>query len=191
MLTGSRVGWGSRVGRPSTCPHPLRGIETAVGDTGELSRNARLAPPRAQRGCLLHAFNPSTLSGMGLGTVLAFCIAAFVGFEQSPMYAEETSRPKVVVARVSFLAVGLVAVFFAISSWALSVAAGPSQIVGEGSPGSRGRAKPWARICAITWRLRLGQLGRVHRPRPADVRDRGVPPGGTLPAPSTGLPTRR
>lgn len=35
------------------------------------------------------------------------------------------------VARVTFLAVTFVAVFFAISSWALSVATGPSQIVGQ------------------------------------------------------------
>ncbi|WP_405775291.1 APC family permease [Streptomyces sp. NBC_01538] len=91
---------------------------------------ASIANP-SEEGVSLHAFNPATLSGAGLGTALAFCIAAFVGFEQSPVYAEETSRPKVVVARVTFLAVGFVAVFFAISSWALSVAAGPSQIVGE------------------------------------------------------------
>ncbi|MFD8079916.1 APC family permease [Streptomyces sp. NPDC059718] len=83
----------------------------------------------AKEGLSLHAFDPSTLSGAGLGTALCFCIASFVGFEQSPVYAEETSRPQVVVARVTFLAVTFVAVFFAISSWALSVAAGPSQIV--------------------------------------------------------------
>ncbi|MFI1971068.1 amino acid permease [Streptomyces cinnamoneus] len=80
-------------------------------------------------GVSLHAFDPTTLSGGGLGTALCFTIAAFVGFEQAAVYAEETSRPQVVVARVTFLAVGFAAVFFALSSWALSVAAGPSAIV--------------------------------------------------------------
>ncbi|MEV0122780.1 APC family permease [Streptomyces sp. NPDC050703] len=89
---------------------------------------AAVADP-AKEGLSLHAFNPDTLTGAGVATSLCFCIAAFTGFEQAPVYAEETSRPQVVVARVMFLAVGFVAVFFALSSWALTVAAGPSGIV--------------------------------------------------------------
>ncbi|WP_447036449.1 APC family permease [Streptomyces sp. DSM 118878] len=89
---------------------------------------AAIADP-AKEGLSLHAFNPDTLTGAGVATSLCFCIAAFTGFEQAPVYAEETSRPQVVVARVMFFAVGFVAVFFAISSWALTVAAGPSGIV--------------------------------------------------------------
>ncbi|NDZ79727.1 APC family permease [Streptomyces sp. SID10853] len=88
---------------------------------------ASVASP-AKEGLSLHAFNPDTLTGAGFGTALCFCIAAFVGFEQAPVYAEETSRPQVVVRRVMFLAVGFVALFFAVSSWALTVAAGPSAI---------------------------------------------------------------
>ncbi|MGW9248300.1 APC family permease [Streptomyces badius] len=79
-------------------------------------------------GLSLHAFNPETLAGAGLGTALCFCVAAFVGFEQAPVYAEETSRPQIVVSRVMFLAVGYAALFLAISSWALTVAAGPGFI---------------------------------------------------------------
>ncbi|MFG2131155.1 APC family permease [Streptomyces sp. NPDC048751] len=90
---------------------------------------AAVADP-AKEGLSLHAFNPDTLTGAGVGTALCFCIAAFTGFEQAPVYAEETSRPHVLVPRVMFLAVAGVAVFFAVSSWALTVAAGPSQIVG-------------------------------------------------------------
>ncbi|NJP70761.1 APC family permease [Streptomyces sp. C1-2] len=83
----------------------------------------------AKEGLSLHAFNPDTLSGAGVGTALCFCIAAFLGFEQAPVYAEETSRPHILVPRVMFLAVGFVAVFFALSCWALTVAAGPSAVV--------------------------------------------------------------
>ncbi|MEU4125304.1 APC family permease [Streptomyces virginiae] len=98
---------------------------------------AALAEPGPE-GLSLHAFNPETLSGAGLGTALCFCIAAFVGFEQSPVYAEETSRPHIVVSRVMFLAVGFVALFFAFSAWALTVATGPGEVVrtaGEAGPG--------------------------------------------------------
>ncbi|MEU6315513.1 APC family permease [Streptomyces sp. NPDC047014] len=89
---------------------------------------AALAEPGPQ-GLSLHAFNPEALSGPGLGTALCFCIAAFVGFEQAPVYAEETSRPDIVVSRVMFLGVGFVALFFAFSAWALTVATGPGQVV--------------------------------------------------------------
>ncbi|RSS80094.1 APC family permease [Streptomyces sp. WAC05292] len=98
---------------------------------------AALAEPGPE-GVSLHAFDPATLGGAGLGTALCFCIAAFVGFEQSPVYAEETSRPHIVVSRVMFLAVGFVALFFAVSSWALTVATGPSEVVkasAEAGPG--------------------------------------------------------
>ncbi|MFJ3966025.1 APC family permease [Streptomyces sp. NPDC090036] len=97
---------------------------------------AAIAEPAAE-GLSLHAFNPETLGGAGFGTALCFCIAAFVGFEQSPVYAEETSKPHIVVSRVMFLAVGFVALFFAVSAWALTVATGPSEVVktaGEAGP---------------------------------------------------------
>ncbi|MEV0039602.1 APC family permease [Streptomyces sp. NPDC050804] len=89
---------------------------------------AAVADP-GKEGLSLAAFNPDALTGAGIGTALCFCIAAFVGFEQAPVYAEETSRPHVVVSRVMFLAVGLSALFLALSAWALSVAAGPGEIV--------------------------------------------------------------
>ncbi|MBW5483584.1 APC family permease [Streptomyces bambusae] len=89
---------------------------------------AALAEP-GPAGVSLHAFDPATLSGPALGTALCFCIAAFVGFEQSPVYAEETSKPHIVVSRVMFLAVGFVALFFAFSSWAITVATGPAEVV--------------------------------------------------------------
>ncbi|MFE0475498.1 APC family permease [Streptomyces sp. NPDC058947] len=98
---------------------------------------AALADPGPQ-GLSLHAFDPGTLTGAGVGTALCFCIAAFLGFEQAPVYAEETSRPHVLVPRVMFLAVGGVAVFFALSSWALTVATGPAEIVGSARKQSAG-----------------------------------------------------
>ncbi|MEU8569733.1 APC family permease [Streptomyces pathocidini] len=98
---------------------------------------AAVADP-AKEGLSLHAFNPDTLAGAGLGTALCFCIAAFTGFEQAPVYAEETSRPQLVVSRVMFLAIGFVAFFYTLSSWALTVAAGPSGIVPEAQKQSAG-----------------------------------------------------
>ncbi|KAF4409220.1 MULTISPECIES: APC family permease [Streptomyces] len=89
-------------------------------------------------GLSLAAFNPETLAGAGLGTALCFAFASFVGFEQAPVYAEETKRPQVVVRRAMFLAVGFAAMFLALSSWALNVASGPSRIVSDAQEQSAG-----------------------------------------------------
>ncbi|MEU9102013.1 APC family permease [Streptomyces sp. NPDC048361] len=89
---------------------------------------AALAHPAADR-LSLHAFNPHALRRGSLGIALCLCAAAFTGFEQAPVYAEETRRPRVVVRRVMFLAVSFVTLLFAFSSWALTIAAGPRDIV--------------------------------------------------------------
>ncbi|MFI6643318.1 APC family permease [Streptomyces sp. NPDC050504] len=98
---------------------------------------AAIADPGPE-GRSLHAFDPDTLTGAGLATALCFCIAAFVGFEQSPVYAEETSSPHKIVPRVLFLTVGCSALFLALGSWALSIAAGPgsiAEVAGKEGPG--------------------------------------------------------
>ncbi|KUO14905.1 APC family permease [Streptomyces dysideae] len=89
-------------------------------------------------GLSLHAFNPDTLSGAGIGTALCFCVAAFLGFEQAPVYAEETSRPHVLVPRVMFLAIGGIAVFYTLTCWAITVATGPSAVIGTSQEQSAG-----------------------------------------------------
>ncbi len=55
---------------------------------------AAVADP-AKEGLSLHAFNPDTLTGAGVGTALCFCVAAFLGFEQAP------STPRRPAARTS------------------------------------------------------------------------------------------
>jgi amino acid transporter len=104
----------------------LLGIEVAMVLVCDV---AGLADP-AKSGLSLHAFNPSTLTGAGVGTALCFCTSAFVGFEQAPVYAEETTRPNVLVARVMYLAIAFVGLFFVLGAWALTVSAGPSHIIG-------------------------------------------------------------
>jgi amino acid transporter len=66
----------------------------------------------------------------GLGGVLALGIAAFVGYESGPAYAEEARNARSVAA-ATFGALGFVGVFYALSSWALAVAVGPAQVQAE------------------------------------------------------------
>ncbi len=71
---------------------------------------------------------PSSLFVPGVGAVLAFGIAAFMGFESAAIYGEESKDPRRTIPRATFLAVGVIGVFYAISSWALALAVGPDKI---------------------------------------------------------------
>jgi amino acid transporter len=89
---------------------------------------AIVADPGPQ-GLTTIGFHPSVAFGSAVGACLTFCVASFVGFESAAIYAEECRDPKRTVARATFIAVGLIAVFYALSSWLLGVAAGPDTIV--------------------------------------------------------------
>lgn len=89
---------------------------------------AVLADPGPQ-GLALTGFDPGIAFGTAAGATLTFCVASFVGFESAAIYSEECRDPRKTVARATFIAVGLIAVFYAISSWLLGVAAGFNTIV--------------------------------------------------------------
>jgi amino acid transporter len=89
---------------------------------------AILADPGPQ-GLTTVAFDPTVAFGTAVGATLTFCVASFVGFESAAIYSEECRDPKRTVARATFIAVGLIAVFYALSSWLLGVAAGPDTMV--------------------------------------------------------------
>lgn len=71
---------------------------------------------------------PSALFVPGVGAALAFGIAAFMGFESAAIYGEESKDPKRTIPRATFLAIIVIGVFYAFSSWALSLAIGPDKI---------------------------------------------------------------
>lgn len=72
--------------------------------------------------------SPSALFVPGIGAVLAFGIAAFMGFESGAIYGEEARDPRRTIQRATFIAVGIIGLFYAVSTWALSLAIGPDKI---------------------------------------------------------------
>ncbi|MCD5347867.1 APC family permease [Agromyces sp. H3Y2-19a] len=76
--------------------------------------------------------SPASLLLPGIGAVLVFGIAAFMGFESAAIYGEEAKDPKRTVARATFAAVIIIGVFYAISSWALALAVGTDKISSGG-----------------------------------------------------------
>jgi amino acid transporter len=89
---------------------------------------AILADPGPQ-GLSGAGFDPGNATGSALGAALVFGVASFVGFESAAIYSEEVKDPKRTVARATFIAVGAVAIFYALSSWLLANAVGPDTIV--------------------------------------------------------------
>jgi amino acid transporter len=89
---------------------------------------AILGDPGPQ-GLTMIGFSPTIAFSAAVGATLTFCVASFVGFESAAIYSEECRDPRRTVARATYLAVGLIAVFYALSSWLLGVAAGPNTIV--------------------------------------------------------------
>jgi amino acid transporter len=88
---------------------------------------------------LSHPVGPVSLDGLspsglgangaaGLGGVLAFGIAAFIGFESPASYVEETRNPRSVVA-ACFAALGFLGVCYAMVAWAVQVGYGPDRVI--------------------------------------------------------------
>jgi amino acid transporter len=120
---------------------------------------AILADPGPQ-GLTTVSFSPSVAFGTAVGSTLTFCVASFVGFESAAIYSEECRDPKKTVARATFLAVGLIAVFYALSSWLLGVAAGPDTMINPDALVKAGFAGPAGpdptTVLFITGQDRLG-----------------------------------
>jgi amino acid transporter len=83
----------------------------------------------APEGGTMEALSPASLFVPGIGAVFAFGIAAFMGFESAAIYGEESKDPRRTVARATYTAVAIIAVFYAVSSLAMTVGVGPSAVV--------------------------------------------------------------
>lgn len=74
-------------------------------------------------------FGPSAVTSGNLGVALVFVVSAFIGFEATAIFGEEAREPRKTIPRATFLAVSLIAAFYAFSSWIIALAYGPANIV--------------------------------------------------------------
>lgn len=80
-------------------------------------------------GISLAPFGPASVNSGNLGVSLVFIVSAFIGFEATAIFGEEARNPRQTIPRATFLAVTLIAVFYAFSTWIIALAYGPSKIV--------------------------------------------------------------
>ncbi|PRA05863.1 amino acid permease [Arthrobacter sp. MYb229] len=74
------------------------------------------------------AFNVGDAMAPGMGAVMAFSIAAFMGFESGTIYNEEVKDPKRTARSATLIAVTIIAVFYAFSAWAVAVGEGQGNV---------------------------------------------------------------
>jgi amino acid transporter len=77
------------------------------------------------------AFAPFGLQAVlvpGLGMALVFVVGAFLGFEATAIFGEEARDPRRTIPRATFVAVTLIAIFYAFTTWTISIYYGPDHI---------------------------------------------------------------
>ncbi|GEP55841.1 APC family permease [Reyranella soli] len=77
------------------------------------------------------AFAPFGLQAVlapGLGVALVFVVSSFLGFEATAIFGEEAREPRRTIPRATYIAVTLIAVFYAFTTWTISLYYGPDHI---------------------------------------------------------------
>jgi amino acid transporter len=65
----------------------------------------------------------------GVGAILVLAVLGFVGFEASVVYSEESRNPRRTIQLATYVSIAVIGLVYVLSSWAMSVATGPDEIV--------------------------------------------------------------
>ena len=82
-------------------------------------------------GITLAPFGARAIVTPGLGVALVFVVASFIGFEATAIFGEEAIEPKRTIPRATYIAVTIIALFYAFATWTITLHYGPSRIVEE------------------------------------------------------------
>ncbi|NUU21109.1 MAG: APC family permease [Streptomycetaceae bacterium] len=92
----------------------------------------------APDGVSLDVFSWDALTAGSTGAAFCFVMASFMGFESAALYGEECKDPKRTVARSTYIAVGVIGVLYAVTSWAMMTGAGTDKAVGAAQENGAG-----------------------------------------------------
>jgi amino acid transporter len=65
----------------------------------------------------------------GLGAILVLAVLGFIGFEACVVFSEEARNPRRTIRMATYTAITIIGVVYVFSSWVMSVATGPENIV--------------------------------------------------------------
>lgn len=88
------------------------------------------------------SFSPAAIGAGVPGIALSFAFASFIGFEATAIYGEEAKDPKRTVPMATYLAVGVITVLFALTSFAMVAGLGNTGLIDKVLEASGGLANP-------------------------------------------------
>jgi amino acid transporter len=74
------------------------------------------------------SLNPHIVLSGGVGLSMMFAFISYTGFESAALYGEESHNPRRSVPLATYTAVGVISVFYALTSWVAVGAVGPSKL---------------------------------------------------------------
>lgn len=72
--------------------------------------------------------NPKDLTKGGIGAVTAVAVLGYVGFEQSPVYAEEAKHPRRTIPTATYFSLAMIGVVYVAASWVMSTYYGVANV---------------------------------------------------------------
>jgi amino acid transporter len=79
-------------------------------------------------GITLAPFGPAALFSGNLSLALVFIVSAFIGFEATSIFGEEARNPERSIPAATYIAVVLIALFYAFSTWVIALDYGPANV---------------------------------------------------------------
>ncbi|GAA0536174.1 amino acid permease [Saccharopolyspora subtropica] len=84
----------------------------------------------APTGVVLDTLNPVQLMTGAAGVILVIAFTGFIGFENSTVLAEEAKNPRTVIY-ATYTSLAVIGGLYSLSTWAMTVATGPGEIVAQ------------------------------------------------------------
>lgn len=76
----------------------------------------------------LTSFAPDTFLEGSLGVAVLFALTGFIGFEATAVFRDEARDPERTIPRATYMAVGVIGGFYALTTWVFVVAVGPDNV---------------------------------------------------------------
>ncbi|MGW3469147.1 APC family permease [Saccharopolyspora sp. NPDC000995] len=84
----------------------------------------------SEAGVVLDTVNPAQLITSAAGVILVIAFTGFIGFENSTVLAEEAKSPRTVIY-ATYISLVVIGGLYSLSTWAMTVATGPGNIVSQ------------------------------------------------------------
>lgn len=91
-------------------------------------------------GINVRSFEPANVASGSVGLAVLFGIVCFSGFEATAIFREEAREPERTIPRATYLAVGVLAVLYAVTSWAMILGIGAADVVAQSAADPTGTA---------------------------------------------------